>query len=77
MSVVLHMMRTQHWLKFLLHVREGSNLAVNNLASTQHRNTRYTHEGSELFEEAKTPARVLCITRLDPYECILKAASNP
>ena len=53
MSVVLHMMRTQHWLKFLLHVREGSNLAVNNLASTQHRNTRYTHEGSELFEEAK------------------------
>lgn len=53
MSVVLHMMRTQHWLKFLLHVREGSNLAANNLASTQHRNTRYTHEGSELFEEAK------------------------
>lgn len=28
MSVVLHMMRTQHWLKFLLHVREGSNLAA-------------------------------------------------
>ena len=53
MSVVLHMMRTQHWLKFLLHVREGSNLAANNLSAAQHRNTRYTHEGSELFEEAK------------------------